>query len=86
MGNIGAHGAYTLFMLLSIRRLSHIQGFHNEPWGLYENEIAQRGRKGRVWKFQVRGGQSRGTGAPTVFSPTFGLARIQNVHNEACGF
>ncbi|CDH49290.1 predicted protein [Lichtheimia corymbifera JMRC:FSU:9682] len=48
IGNIGAHSAYTLFMLSSIRRLSHIQGFHNELWGLYGNEIARRDRKGVV--------------------------------------
>ncbi|CDH53266.1 predicted protein [Lichtheimia corymbifera JMRC:FSU:9682] len=39
---------YTLFMFPSFRRLSYIQGFHNELWGLYGNEIAQRGGKGVV--------------------------------------
>ncbi|CDH60420.1 predicted protein [Lichtheimia corymbifera JMRC:FSU:9682] len=39
---------HALFMLPSIHRLSHIQGFHNELWGLYENEIARRSRKGVV--------------------------------------
>ncbi|CDH52557.1 predicted protein [Lichtheimia corymbifera JMRC:FSU:9682] len=77
---------YTLFMLPSLRRLSYIHCFHNELWGLYENEIARRGRKGVVCEFHVRDGQSRGTGAPTLLYPTFGLAGIQNVHNEPCGF
>ncbi|CDH59110.1 predicted protein [Lichtheimia corymbifera JMRC:FSU:9682] len=36
---------YTLFMLPSLRRLSDIQDFQNELWGLYENEITRRGRK-----------------------------------------
>ncbi|CDH50733.1 predicted protein [Lichtheimia corymbifera JMRC:FSU:9682] len=46
--NIDAHGAYTLGMFPSILRLSYIQCFHNELWGLYETEIARRGRKGVV--------------------------------------
>ncbi|CDH61397.1 predicted protein [Lichtheimia corymbifera JMRC:FSU:9682] len=46
MSNIGARGRTPYLMLPSLRCLSYIQGFHNEVSGLYENEIARRGRKG----------------------------------------
>ncbi|CDH61551.1 predicted protein [Lichtheimia corymbifera JMRC:FSU:9682] len=48
MSNIGAHGRTPYLMLPSLRSLSYIEGFHNELWGLYENEIARRGRKSVV--------------------------------------
>ena len=74
-------------MLPSIRRLSYIQCIHNELWGLYENEIVRRGRKDvgcESFRFEVGnlGEQER----LPYFSLTFGLAGIQNVHNEPCGF
>ncbi|CDH56262.1 predicted protein [Lichtheimia corymbifera JMRC:FSU:9682] len=47
-GNIGAHRRTPYLCYHPFRRLSYIQGFHNELCGLYENENARRGRKGVV--------------------------------------
>ncbi|CDH52223.1 predicted protein [Lichtheimia corymbifera JMRC:FSU:9682] len=45
MGNIGAHGRTPYLCYHPFVISPTFKTFNNELWGLYENEIARRGRK-----------------------------------------
>ncbi|CDH54782.1 predicted protein [Lichtheimia corymbifera JMRC:FSU:9682] len=83
MGNIGA---YNLFMFSPIRRLSCIQSFHNELWGLYGTKLLGVVEMVLCESFRLEVGNLVEQERLPYFSLTFGLAGIQNVHYEPYGF